>query len=91
MEAVPGCSKEVVKVHIPKKAPLSYKEKKIILNVYHALEKDYPMVLKSGSTGLVNMTSRYTGVSESTVYKILREEKMKGMFTNLKRSLEGKK
>ena len=87
----PYYSKEVVKVHTARKSPLSFKRKKIILNVYHALEKDHPMVWKSGSTGLVNMTSRYTGVSERTIYRTLREEKINGIFRNLKRSLEEKK
>lgn len=54
------------------RSPLSLNEKNIILNVYHALDHQNP------STSVVRITemcSQMTGVSQSTIYKILREEK----------------
>jgi hypothetical protein len=75
MEAVPGCSRAGCTAVGTKKSILSYREKTIILNVYNPLEKDHPMKLK---TGLVEMCSRYTGVSELSVFKILREKKIEG-------------
>lgn len=56
-------------------APRSEAEKKIILQVFKCLERDHPRPKDE----LIEMCSDYTGVSKSSVYKILREVKLYGV------------
>lgn len=63
------------------KPHLSAGEKKIVLRVYESLRKDYP---EKNVTASVEKCSQMTGVSARTIYRILRENRLKGSVASAK-------